>query len=247
VTRLTLLVWLAVGGTACQGRSRVRPQPPTPVLTAPVATAETARAECDRLVPVLARVTPATEGAHWFEHAVADSLLRRLKEDGEDTRREEEEVFMMLKEPELDPQEAVYLTFRRGPAPRLHRIVHARARSNLFDLVFETHFTEALVDQEFAEAVGRVWGEMTIRARWLPIETWRIPERRYTFETVGPPRTQGLARDPAPGTCAGALVEIGELLAEYADTSDDGARQGLRRQIMDASKTLLERLRYTER
>src|SRR5690606_32643203 len=86
-------------------------------------------------------------------------------------------------------------------------------------------FTEAPFDAELARAVSRVWGTMTLEARWpsrdenirsMHRQTSRWGAPQYTFDYWGAMvHGQGMTAAPDPGTCAAELVEIGELLIRF--------------------------------
>jgi hypothetical protein len=155
------------------------------------------------------------------------------------------QVAVMIKEPP-GLKEAVYILLGPyRPGSPEYVVVHARAKGLLrSDPEAGATFTEAPIDEDVVKALDNAWGAMTFNARW-PGET-RIPSwgsTFYTFEFFGERGiTQGWVSSPAPGTCAFALAEIGELLIRYADEPDAAKRLAIRADLLNRSHSLAARL-----
>ena len=110
----------------------------------------------------------------------------------------------------------------------------------------DAEFTSAPLDAEVARVLERSWGVMARRAQW-PDRQGTISRMRggaqYTFDYSGDNvYGQGDTISPEPGTCAAALVDIGELLMWFADEPDAVKRGVIRAELLRQTQALAQRL-----
>ena len=208
-------------------------------------------ARCDRLSPAKSLITTPYSAYAEGEAAQIRALFSRARElMGKDVATGEELFMVMVKEDPRRPQEAVYLLRTPPrPGPREYRVVHARAKEQiqLQDSGIDAEATEAPVDAEMAHALEQSWGVMALAARWPDrkgsIARMKWPGIFYTFDYRGDNvYGQGDTVSPSAGTCSAALVNLGELLARYADAQDETKRRAIREELLRQSRALGMRL-----
>jgi hypothetical protein len=210
-------------------------------------------AACERLAPARSLLTHPTWEFALEQAALSRTLLARARELGDRTRDDPEQLILtMIKDDLGRPQEAVYIMRTRPrPRPPEYRVIHVRAREAL---VFPTErvevdLTETTVESEIVRALEQSWGTMALGARW-PDRKGQISRVRsgasYTFEYRGDyVYGQGDTVNPDSGTCSASLVELAELVAQFADEPDPNKRSTIRAELLRNSHILTERLKVT--
>ena len=197
----------------------------------------------------MAPVTDPDPGAARTAARLSATLLSHVPPPGESA--EQLFVVMVKQDPRL-PEEAVYILVT---PPRLtaaqYRVMHVKARDSVAFRVdaAEADVTEAPIDGELTHALVQSWGAMTLGARW-PEREDRIgrtmkwpPGVEYTFDYRGDNvYGQGDTVSPSAGTCSAALVNLCELLIQYADERDPTKRGAIREELLRQSRALAARL-----
>jgi hypothetical protein len=160
----------------------------------------------------------------------------------------------MLKDDQRQPQEVVYI-LRTPQRQSAYTVVHVRAKFRIDEAhtTTETEITENAIDDAAARSVENAWKRMTLGARWPDRdESLKQMARvtrllwqggRYSFDfSADSIRGQGESISPAPGTCTGALVDLGTLLMQFADERDNGKKGAIRALLIAQSDALARRV-----